>query len=374
MVFQSLDKADQAVVPALFLTALHSEFPQFATMSTNANSGAGLLAGAGLSSFQQQDANECWVEIVRVLQKFKTSTETIQKTANLPKSLGTIGGWNPIDRYMTGHLVSTLTCTEGDETPVESADTNFSQLSCFIDKDVKYLHTGIQNGLEGTLTKRSEVLNKDAVYKKVSKISRLPAYLCVQFVRFFYKEKEQINAKILKDIKFPIKLDLFSFCTQDLQKKLIPFRELCLVEDDAESLAVKARKLSASSKNVPPPNPESNPELYSPYWFEDDIGSNNTGNYELQGVLTHQGRSSSSGHYVGWVKKKDTWFKFDDDNVSAVLEEDIKKLSGGGDWHCAYILLYGPRRIKCETVNSRAAETQATSPTDAAAAPEPMEN
>lgn len=57
-----------------------------------------------------------------------------------------------------------------------------------------------------------------------------------------------------------------------------------------------------------------------------------------------------------------------------MLEEDIKKLSGGGDWHCAYILLYGPRRIKCETVNSRAAETQATSPTDAAAAPEPMEN
>ena len=31
-----------------------------------------------------------------------------------------------------------------------------------------------------------------------SLISRLPAYLSIQFVRFFYKEKEKINAKILK--------------------------------------------------------------------------------------------------------------------------------------------------------------------------------
>lgn len=36
-----------------------------------------------------------------------------------------------------------------------------------------------------------------------------------------------------------------------------------------------------------------------------DIGSNNSGYYDLQAVLTHQGRSSSSGHYVGWVKRKE---------------------------------------------------------------------
>lgn len=33
----------------------------------------------------------------------------------------------------------------------------------------------------------------------------------------------------------------------------------------------------------------------------------------------------------------------DDDEVYPVSEEDILKLSGGGDWHCAYVLLYGPR-------------------------------
>ena len=57
-----------------------------------------------------------------------------------------------------------------------------------------------------------------------SKISRLPAYLTVQFVRFFYKEKEAINAKILKDIKFPLSLDVFDLCSPELQQKLVPMR------------------------------------------------------------------------------------------------------------------------------------------------------
>ena len=124
-----------------------------------------------------------------------------------------------------------------------------------------------------------------------------------------------------------------------------------------------------------------------------DLGSNNSGYYDLQAVLTHQGRSSSSGHYVGWVKRKegnhwifilrhlrhicvihlyqsqilsvhrcsgthrflfclwslgliDEWVKFDDDKVSLVSPEDILRLSGGGDWHIAYVLLYGPRRLE----------------------------
>ena len=40
-------------------------------------------------------------------------------------------------------------------------------------------------------------------------------------------------------------------------------------------------------------------------WSECDVvdaGSNNSAYYELQAVLTHKGRSSSSGHYVAWVK------------------------------------------------------------------------
>jgi ubiquitin carboxyl-terminal hydrolase 14 len=57
-----------------------------------------------------------------------------------------------------------------------------------------------------------------------SKVSRLPAYLTVQFVRFYYKEKESINAKILKDVKFPLEFDAFELCSSELQQKLTPMR------------------------------------------------------------------------------------------------------------------------------------------------------
>lgn len=78
-----------------------------------------------------------------------------------------------------------------------------------------------------------------------------------------------------------------------------------------------------------------------------DLGSNNSGFYELQAVLTHKGRSSSSGHYVAWVKhSEDVWLMCDDDKVHTVTTEDVLKLSGGGDWHIAYVLMYGPRRLE----------------------------
>ena len=44
----------------------------------------------------------------------------------------------------------------------------------------------------------------------------------------------------------------------------------------------------------------------------------------------------------------DEWLMFDDENVTPVLEEDVMKLSGGGDWHTAYLLIYGPRTIEYE--------------------------
>jgi len=69
-----------------------------------------------------------------------------------------------------------------------------------------------------------------------------------------------------------------------------------------------------------------------PYWLPDDIGSNNSGLYTLQAVLTHKGRTSTSGHYVAWVKHSaNTWLMCDDDDVTPVTADDVLKLSGGGN-------------------------------------------
>uniref|UniRef100_A0A3P9NK09 Ubiquitin carboxyl-terminal hydrolase n=1 Tax=Poecilia reticulata TaxID=8081 RepID=A0A3P9NK09_POERE len=169
-----------------------------------------------------------------------------------------------------------------------------------------------------------------------SKLSRLPAYLTVQMVRFFYKEKESVNAKVLKDVKFPLMLDVYELLTPELQEKMLPIRSKFKEMED-KKLEKQQQKKPDASKEV----------KHEPFSFPDDLGSNNSGYYDLQAVLTHQGRSSSSGHYVGWVKRKeDEWVKFDDDKVSVVSPEDILRLSGGGDWHIAYVLLYGPRRLE----------------------------
>jgi ubiquitin carboxyl-terminal hydrolase 14 len=39
------------------------------------------------------------------------------------------------------------------------------------------------------------------------------------------------------------------------------------------------------------------------------------------------------------------WILFDDDKLSIKTEEDILALSGGGDWHMAYVLLYKAIRV-----------------------------
>ncbi|GAA6071081.1 ubiquitin carboxyl-terminal hydrolase 14 [Tachysurus ichikawai] len=233
-----------------------------------------------------------------------------------------------------------MKCTESeDEEPVKGMESNL-QLSCFINQEVKYLATGIRLRLQEEITKFSPSLQRDALYTKSSKISRLPAYLTVQMVRFYYKERESVNAKVLKDVKFPLMLDVYEMCTPELQEKMVPVRSKFKEMEDRklEEQQQKINKKIEAPKKV----------KYEDFSFPNDLGSNNSGYYDLQAVLTHQGRSSSSGHYVGWVKRKeDEWVKFDDDKVSVVTPEDILKLSGGGDWHIAYVLVYGPRRLEC---------------------------
>lgn len=167
----------------------------------------------------------------------------------------------------------------------------------------------------------------------------------MQFVRFQYKGKEGINAKVLKDIKFPIDFDAFELCTPELQNKLCPMRAKFKEHDD-KTMDVKSQ-LDKTAKTPTDADAEVDDTKYEDFSFEDDLGSNNSGFYTLKAVLTHKGRSSSSGHYVAWVRSSsDLWFKFDDDDVTSVTTDEILRLSGGGDWHCAYVLLYGPRRLE----------------------------
>ncbi|GIY67412.1 ubiquitin carboxyl-terminal hydrolase 14 [Caerostris darwini] len=326
--YAAMEKCGTDYQPIILLQVLHMAFPRFAEKNDH-------------GTFMQQDANECWTEIMRMLQQKLTPVPSVEASDQACASKHS----NFIDQFFGGSFDSTLTCIESEEEPETHLKENFLQLSCFISADVKFMLTGLKQRMLETLTKYSTKLDRDAQFKKTSKISRLPTYLTIQFVRFFYKEKESINAKILKDVKFSLELDVFELCSEELQAKLTPMRaKFKEVEDKKVEEAQKAKLVPQE----PPQKIEKRKKTY-PYWFEDDIGSNNSGYYELKAVLTHKGRSSSSGHYVAWIRRKpDEWFKCDDDTVSMVPSEEILKLSGGGDWHCAYLLLYGPRVLEME--------------------------
>ncbi|XP_009865208.1 PREDICTED: ubiquitin carboxyl-terminal hydrolase 14, partial [Apaloderma vittatum] len=325
--FDSMDKTSSSIPPIILLQFLHMAFPQFAEKGDQ-------------GQYLQQDANECWVQMMRMLQQKLEGIEgdTVMETdsgataaSSKKKSL--------IDQFFSIEFETAMKCTEAEEEEVTKGKENLLQLSCFINQEVKYLFTGLKLRLQEEITKLSPTLQRNALYIKSSKISRLPAYLTIQMVRFFYKEKESVNAKVLKDVKFPLMLDVYELCTPDLQEKMVSYRSKFKDLED--------KKVNQQPKNSSKSDGAQKEVKYEPFSFPDDIGSNNCGYYELQAVLTHQGRSSSSGHYVSWVKRKqDEWIKFDDDKVSIVTPEDILRLSGGGDWHIAYVLLYGPRRIE----------------------------
>jgi len=315
----------QNIPPLVLLQVLHNAFPRFAERGEQ-------------GGYQQQDANECWVELLDMI-KQKLMTKA---TEGFPSS-------SVVDKYFGLEFATETKCVESDDEPVVKSTEKFLQYSCYIDKDVKYLASGLKNRLQENITKKSAILDRDAEYIKTLKVSRLPGYLTVQMMRFQYKQKDAVNAKILKDIKFPLVLDVFELCSEELQEKLVPMRTKFKDHEDRlveqlSTLKSKGGKDEALKKDRE--LAENSPDLLEPSFFEDDIGSNNSGYYELQAVLTHKGRSSNSGHYVAWTRYKgESWIECNDDTINPIHVEDVMKLSGGGDWHTAYILLYGPRKL-----------------------------
>lgn len=127
-----------------------------------------------------------------------------------------------------------------------------------------------------------------------------------------------------------MQLDASQFCTPALRDRTLKLRNDFLAHQK-EEMELKKQKLPCPKFNVP----------------EYEIGSNPTALYTLVAILTHQGRSSDSGHYIGWVKREIGWVKYDDDKIDVCSEEEIKKLEGGGESHGAYICLYKSVVLDC---------------------------
>ncbi|XP_059090068.1 ubiquitin carboxyl-terminal hydrolase 14-like [Tigriopus californicus] len=342
----TMDKG-QTLPPLVLLQVLHRAFPNFAEKSEH-------------GGYQQQDANECWVEIMNMV-KQKLPSEDNAKFSSA------------VDQYFGLVFDTEIKCIESEDEPVTKSQERFLQYNCYIDKDVKFLASGLKNRLQESMNKHSTFLDRDAEYVKTLKVSRLPGYLTVQMVRFQYKQRDAVNAKILKDIKFPLLLDTFELCSEELQQKLVPMRKKFKDYEDKIVLEGDKKKGLGKEASLKKGREESEDMACEPYDFSEDPGSNNSGYYELQAVLTHKGRSSNSGHYVAWVKQKgDTWMECNDDDIRPIHVDDVLKLSGGGDWHTAYLLLYGPRKLPISEEDKTKSEEE-TAKSAGETADKPME-
>lgn len=88
-------------------------------------------------------------------------------------------------------------------------------------------------------------MDRNCVFKKTSKVNKLPAYLCVQFVRFYWKKASDVGgtaagkAKILRSVIYPRVFDIYPFCSNELKKSLDlgrEFQEKLRIEEDTAKL------------------------------------------------------------------------------------------------------------------------------------------
>jgi ubiquitin carboxyl-terminal hydrolase 14 len=401
--YKDMSETQSGYAPLIFLNSLRVAFPQFAEKAKNGH------------GYAQQDAEEAWSQIVGQLRQ-KLKTKEVEDTDEVPF----------IDKYMAGEFTSKLEIDDEEARkngePVTTSTEPFLKLSCHIDSSINHLRDGIIKGLAEKIEKRSTVLDRDAMFTKTSRISRLPKYLTVHFVRFFWKRETQKKAKIMRKVTFPQELDVVDFCTDLLKKQLVPvrdkLREIRKDEEDIERAQKRRKKNPLLDGDVSEPAPatskkdekkaekkpttsaDGDTEMGETYktdaeWdaerdaallkakkelhelvdqeLRKDTGANQSGLYELRAVITHQGASADSGHYTAYVKKSATvdpktgkkgsedgnWWWFNDDKVSEVATEKIEALAGGGESHSALILLY--RAVDLPTVDDVTGQVESTS-------------
>jgi ubiquitin carboxyl-terminal hydrolase 14 len=143
-------------------------------------------------------------------------------------------------------LESSIKNTESEADPDTTVQESVLKLPCHIDNNnnpIDQLQDGLKISLEGEMEKFSEALQRNAVFKKTSKVSKLPSYLCIQFVRFYWKKESNVGgtkagkAKILRSVAYPRVLDLYHFCSDGLRKTLDDGRLIEEEQRKAEDVA-----------------------------------------------------------------------------------------------------------------------------------------
>ncbi|KAI3927228.1 hypothetical protein MKW92_000225 [Papaver armeniacum] len=287
----------------------------------------------------QQDAEECWTQIMHTLSQSLKAPNASENPEAVKKLFG-------ID------LISRVHCAESGKES-SKAESEFSlSLKCHMAPEVNHLYEGLMLGLKSEFEKVSPSLGRSSIYRKETRINDLPRYLTVQFIRFIWNKESNQKEKILQKVDYPLELDVYDLCSDELCKKLEAPRKL-LKDEEGWKHGLKIDEKKPKETDVKMLDAEGSSsakgETSASASHEGSTSKGEgqlTGVYELVSVITHKGRRADSGHYVAWVKQESgNWIQFDDDKLFLRCQEDIMKLSGGGDMHTAYICMYKARVI-----------------------------
>lgn len=318
-------RTDKTFTPIILLNILRKLYPQFAEKDP------------ATGFYKQQDAEELFTQLMHTVEvvfgedfskKFEVEFETTVKD----------------------------TVNESDITTKIETDR---KLQCHISGTTNFLKNGLAESLTEKIEKRSEFTGTNSIFENSKKISKLPEYLTVQFVRFFWKKSTGKKSKILRKVQFPFQLDVSDLLTPEYAAEKIKCR------DEIRELDKKREdELRDFYKNLEDEIPTSlspavreRTKLNLEQIKKDDwkakiaekfpsnltTGENPSSVYDLIAVITHQGANSDSGHYQAFIRDDqhhDKWYKFNDDKVSSVPREKVEQLAGGGESDSALILIY----------------------------------
>ncbi|EFJ53050.1 hypothetical protein VOLCADRAFT_78675 [Volvox carteri f. nagariensis] len=325
--FKDLESGGAPFPPYAFLVALRAKFPQFAQQTQGV--------------FAQQDAEECWTNVMYAMRE-KVKDED----------------GNPVVDKLFG--MRTRLRLKSDESAEEFTEDGMTYtLKVNIEEKTAHVSEGVALGLKEERERSSVAMGRTVVFRGGTSLTALPPFLTLQMMRFFFRRDNGQKAKILKKIPFSLEFDAFEFCSDELKKELeaprVAYKEAQDREIEAKKLAKKGpgpsavATASAASGTLTAANAVADVDMKEAAVASTSAPTTSsstklsmTGKYELVGVVTHKGRTADSGHYVAWVKQSSdgTWVCFDDDKITVRTEEEVLQLSGGGDWHMAYLLLY----------------------------------
>lgn len=264
----TLDKSEEPGTPQAFLYTLHSIFPQFAEVKNG--------------SLMQQDAEEFYNALTQALNaslSSNTNSSSSSTAVAVAAAAGpTVGNSShlSVQNLLQLEFDEAMECVESPDEPKivrpaaervfklvcniqgGSADSNISSAAAaatsIANKPINIMTDGIVLNMEGTIEKNSAVLQRNALWKKTQRISKLPRFICVQFMRFFWKETPDsreasgLKCKILRPVAFPDVFDVYPLCNDALQGVLKENRDnVNKAKDAAINASISGETIGAAA-------------------------------------------------------------------------------------------------------------------------------